>query len=94
MDYKTACFLSLGSCGYLFAIVYLIRDCRRTGYSTMGGQMSFSAYWLLSSFFLTIGLILYFDIPWFWSILIIVGLYLFRFIFGHLIENLAFQAPN
>ena len=94
MDYKTACFLFLGGCGYLFAIVYLIRDCRRTGYSTMGGQMSFSTYWQLSSFFLTIGLILHFDTPWFWSPLIIVGLYLFRFIFAYLIENLAFRVPD
>ena len=94
MDYKAASFLFLGGLGYLYAIVYLIRDCRRTGYSTMGGQMSFSAYWLLSSLFLTIGLILYFDTPWYWFLLIIIGSYFFRFIFGYLIENLAFRTPN
>lgn len=79
--------LGFGILGLLYSVYYYITEIKSAHYSTMGAEMSFSQYWMLSSALFCFGLCLFFKVNLLWAFLLTIVMYMASFPLRTLLSN-------
>lgn len=79
--------IGFGLLGLLYSVYYYITEVKPAPYSTMGAEMSFSSYWLLSSALFCFGLCSFFKVNLLWAFLLTIVMYMASFPLRTLLSN-------
>ena len=71
--------IGFGIIGLLYSVYYYITEVKSAPYSTMGAEMSFSHYWMLSSALFCFGLCSFFNVNLLWVFLLTIVMYITSF---------------
>ena len=79
--------IGLGILGLLYSVYYYITEVKSAPYATMGAEMSFSHYWLLSSALLCFGICAFLKVSFLWGVIPTIVMYILSFPLRTVLSN-------